>query len=67
MSREVFIASNIKCGGCVANIRQGLLALDGVTEVEVDQASGRVDVSGEQVDRATITSKLAELGYPVAG
>ncbi|NIP71548.1 MAG: heavy-metal-associated domain-containing protein, partial [Gammaproteobacteria bacterium] len=36
METETFRAQNIKCGGCAGTIRDGLLALDGVSGVEVD-------------------------------
>jgi copper chaperone CopZ len=55
-------ASNIKCGGCVQAIRDGLREL--ATSVDVDIDSGKLSLSGEQLDEATIRNKLAELGYP---
>lgn len=60
---ETFKVNNIKCGGCVKNVRDGLLGMDGVTDVEADTA-GQVKVSGEGLDRARLAAKLAELGYP---
>ncbi len=64
MSTEIFEAQNIKCGGCASNIENGLKALAGVNQVSVDVASGRVEVSGDGLDRAQLAAKLAELGYP---
>lgn len=66
MSSQQLYAQNIKCAGCVANIKNGLSELAGVEAVEVDIASGRVSIEGSAVDTATITAKLAALGYPVA-
>lgn len=67
MSQENFSASNIKCGGCAANIENGLKTLAGVSDIKVDISSGNVTVSGENLDRASISQKLAELGYPEKG
>jgi len=57
-------ASGIKCEGCVSNIENGLNQLAGITTVKVDRASNVVTVEGENLDKAVITEKLAELGYP---
>lgn len=62
---EEFDVTNVKCGGCAANIQTGLMAMAGVTAVEVEIASGHVTVSGEALLRASLEAKLAELGYPV--
>lgn len=64
MPQEVFIAQNIKCGGCVTRIREGLLAISGIEAVEVDIPTGRVTVTGAAAIRPAIHAKLAELGYP---
>lgn len=58
-------ASNIKCGGCVSNIENGLNGLAGITAVNVDIPGNKVAVEGENLDKAVIEAKLAELGYPV--
>ncbi len=62
---EVFMAQNIKCGGCASAIEEGLGKLDGVTSVSVEVASGQVTVEGT-ADRTTLATALAELGYPEA-
>ena len=66
MSNESFTVSNVKCGGCASAIQDGLGALPGVDKVEVIIDSGEVSVSGEDLNRATLAAKLAELGYPEA-
>ena len=57
-------ASNIKCGGCVSSIENGLNELAGITAVNADVPSNKVTVKGENLDEAVIEAKLAELGYP---
>ncbi|MFO8024187.1 heavy-metal-associated domain-containing protein [Thiohalophilus sp.] len=59
-------AQNIKCGGCVAAIENGLRALPGIEQVEVTIDNGQVRIEGEDLSEQTIRDKLAELGYPVA-
>lgn len=63
---EQFNVKNVKCGGCVAAIQDGLRALPGVQSVEVVIEGGQVRVQGEVLDRAALASKLGELGYPEA-
>jgi len=66
MSSEVFTVKNVKCGGCVSAIENGLKELPGVEAVEVIIESGQVTVSGSDLSREALSSKLQELGYPEA-
>ena len=66
MQNEQFTVQNIKCGGCVATIENGLKEMAGVSEVKATIEGGLVEVSGEGLDRAALSAKLAELGYPEA-
>ena len=66
MQTEKFTVQNVKCGGCVSAIQDGLQAVPGVAEVEVVIDSGEVTVTGEGLDRAALAAKLAETGYPEA-
>ncbi|MDX5409606.1 MAG: heavy-metal-associated domain-containing protein [Thauera sp.] len=64
---ENFTVRNVKCGGCVKAIQQGLQALPGVDQVDVVIDGGKVSVTGPALDRAQLAAKLSELGYPEAG
>ena len=57
-------ASNIKCGGCVSSVENGLKELPSIINVAVDIPSNKVTVEGSDLDKAVIETKLAELGYP---
>ena len=65
MSKVEIQASNIKCGGCVSSIQDGLKELGGISAVSVDIASNKVSVEGSNLDSKVIEAKLAELGYPI--
>ena len=56
--------ANVKCQGCVANIKNGLGAMAGIDAVNVDVESGAVEIQGNELNREQIAGKLAELGYP---
>ncbi len=64
--QELFQVQNVKCGGCVQAIQDGLGALPQVQSVTVLIEGGQVTVDGESLDRAALTAKLTELGYPEA-
>lgn len=66
MQTEEFSVKNVKCGGCVAAIQNGLKDLPGVSAVSVGIDGGKVSVDGTGLDRAALAAKLAELGYPEA-
>lgn len=58
---------NLKCGGCAATIKKGILGIDSVSDVEVNVETSEVKVSHADniVDR--IKEKLSKLGYPETG
>jgi copper chaperone len=66
MQNEQFTVQNVKCGGCVSTIENGLNELAGVSEVSVTIDGGLVTITGESLDRAQLADKLAALGYPEA-
>ena len=64
MATEEFSVQNVKCGGCVSTIENGLKDLAGVTGVSATVEGGKVIVTGDNLSREAIAAKLAELGYP---
>lgn len=65
--QEHFTVKNVKCGGCVKAIQQGLQNLPGIAAVTVVIDGGHVTIEGATLDRAQLSAKLSELGYPEAG
>lgn len=58
---------NLKCGGCAATIKKGVLSLKGVNEVSIDVENSIVTISSEKDNLEEIKSKLSKLGYPEVG
>jgi len=58
---------NLKCGGCAATIKKGILGIDSVSEVDVNVETSEVKVSHTNNVVNTIKEKLSKLGYPEAG
>jgi copper chaperone len=69
MKTEKFIVNNMKCMGCVNNVKTGLIQLDGVTEVYIDLSKSEVTVNylAEKLKSEDIVKKLNAIGYPVKG
>lgn len=58
---------NMTCGSCVAHVKKALGALEGVSGVDVDLASGRVIVSGVRLPATDVLlNTLNAAGYPGA-
>ena len=67
MKTEKIIIANLKCGGCATTIKNDLLKLNGVNEVNVDIENDAVNVNyNAGIDRKIIIDKLLSLGYPEA-
>lgn len=58
---------NLKCGGCEKTILKGLGALEGVTDVSVDQEFKMVSLRADPALRSSILEKLQDMGYPEKG
>ncbi|OUC95962.1 heavy-metal-associated domain-containing protein [Streptosporangium minutum] len=67
MSVTTYTVTGMTCGHCVSSVKEEVGEVPGVTGVDVDLQSGRVDVSGDPLDDAAIRAAIAEAGYEVAG
>ena len=67
IERVSLTAPDISCGHCVATVKQAVAGLDGVSTVEADADTQRVDVAfdPDRVSLTRIEAALAEAGYPV--
>ncbi|WP_214413306.1 heavy-metal-associated domain-containing protein [Sphaerisporangium fuscum] len=66
MSTSTYIVKGMTCGHCVSSVKEEVGEVPGVTGVEVDLDSGRVEVSGAALDDAAIRAAIEEAGYQVA-
>ncbi|MBI4885333.1 MAG: heavy-metal-associated domain-containing protein [Actinobacteria bacterium] len=64
---SAFQVVGMTCGHCVAAVTSEVSKLDGVTNVEVDLATGAVTVESEQpVDQSVFAAAIDEAGFAVA-
>ncbi|MEW9897341.1 heavy-metal-associated domain-containing protein [Chitinivorax sp. PXF-14] len=60
--------SGMSCGGCVSSVTKALKAVPGVSEVEVELASGAVHVTfdASQAGAEALRQAVEDAGYDVA-
>ncbi len=58
---------NLKCRGCAATIKKGILGIDSVEDVDVNVETSEVSVSHKSDVISQIKEKLSKLGYPETG
>ena len=60
---------NLKCNGCAATIKKGLLKYSEVTKVDVNVEESNVIITfdGDEDNTSKFKTKLASLGYPETG
>jgi copper chaperone len=66
MTSATYTVTGMTCGHCVASVTEEVSEVAGVTDVQVDLASGAVTVTSDQpVDDAAVRAAVAEAGYQV--
>lgn len=66
MSTATYTVTGMTCGHCVSSVKEEVGEVPGVTGVEVDLETGRVDVSGDSFDDAAVRAAVKEAGYEVS-
>ncbi len=62
-----YIITGMVCQHCVSAVTQEVGAIDGVTDVQVDLATGRVRVtSSGPLDDAAVRAAVDEAGYAIS-
>ncbi|MEU8251192.1 heavy metal-associated domain-containing protein [Nonomuraea sp. NPDC048916] len=68
MSTATYTVKGMTCGHCVGSVKEEVNEVPGVTNVEVDLATGSLTVDGDgAVDPARIVAAVERAGYEVAG
>ena len=61
-----YTVQGMTCSHCVLSVREEVSEVRGVSAVDVDLASGRMTVSGQDVNDDAVREAVAEAGYEVA-
>jgi copper chaperone CopZ len=62
---STYSVTGMTCDHCVASVREEVTEISGVTAVDVDLASGRLTVTGENVADDAVRAAVAQAGYAV--
>jgi copper chaperone len=67
-STTTYTVAGMTCGHCVSAVTEEVGKIPGVLDVQVDLATGAVDVaSAEPVDTAAVRDAVEEAGYELVG
>ncbi len=68
MTTATYTVVGMTCGHCVSSVTEEVGQVPGVTDVDVDLASGGLTVTSDaEVDDAAVRAAVEEAGYQVAG
>jgi copper chaperone len=68
MSSTTYTVSGMTCGCCAKSVIEAVTKIGGVTDADVDVATGAVTVRSEAgVADAAVRAAVEEAGYSVAG
>ncbi len=63
---SIYTVTGMTCGHCVASVTDEVSKVDGVTNVDVDLASGQVTLTSDgPLDDDAVTAAVEEAGYAV--
>jgi copper chaperone len=66
MTEKSYTVVGMTCDHCVMSVREEVAETEGVDTIDVDLATGRLRVRGENVSDAAVRDAVADAGYEVA-
>ncbi|HEX6151957.1 MAG TPA: heavy-metal-associated domain-containing protein [Solirubrobacterales bacterium] len=63
MEKLTLKVPDMSCGHCVASISDAVGGVPGVSDLQVDLGSKRVEVAGEGLEPAAVAAAVREAGY----
>jgi copper chaperone CopZ len=63
---RTYTVTGMTCGHCVMSVTEEVSEVAGVTDVDVDLASGRLSVSGDEFADDAVRAAVEDAGYEVA-
>jgi copper chaperone len=63
---RTYTVQGMTCDHCVASVHEEVSELAGVDRVEVDLASGRLEVTGSAISDDEVRAAVEEAGYELA-
>ncbi len=67
-TNQTYVVTGMTCEHCVNSVTEEVSAIDGVTDVQVDLATGGLTVTSTgPVEDAAVAAAVDEAGYALAG
>lgn len=66
MEIKIYI-ENLKCGGCAATIKKGILSVENVIDVDINIEESLVSITSSNDVVTKVKDKLSKMGYPEVG
>ena len=61
-----YTVQGMTCSHCVLSVREEVSEVPGVSAVDVDLPSGRMTVTGRDIDDDAVRAAVADAGYEIA-
>jgi copper chaperone len=61
-----YTVQGMTCSHCVLSVREEVSEVSGVSAVDVDLATGRMTVTGQDISDEAVRAAVAEAGYELA-
>lgn len=66
MEKFIFTINGMMCGGCENRLKNRLIQIDGIENVEADHNTGRVVISSNgSVKKEDLENAIIDLGYDI--
>ena len=68
MTTSTYTVAGMTCQHCVSSVTEEVTQVPGVTDVDIDLATGTVTISSDtSVDDRAVRAAIEEAGYQIAG
>ena len=62
---QAYTVAGMTCNHCVMSVREEVGEIAGITDIDVDLATGRLTVAGDGISDDAVKAAVAEAGYEV--
>ena len=60
----IFKVEKMTCNGCARRVTKAIQSIDAAAQVNIDLASGQVEVAPDSADPAVVAAAITAAGYP---
>jgi len=67
MAEKTIKVNGMTCNHCKSNVENNLSAIPGIENIEIDLESGKVKMTGDDIDLSAVKNKVESIGYEYNG